>query len=183
LSNHRSHSYRTALTSLQRLKTIEHDKLEKNEESTRKLIIKEHARQLVLSELQYHTMMFSSYLKHGKTSYEWQESIDILKIITKSLSPIENNKELTSLKNNYQEIIDTIKNKLVTTNQNKERTFMAIANLKKHYENIIKISDFIEEKLNTCGKTISLKDSIFADKSNDNLSPVEYHRRCALNIC
>lgn len=194
-------SYRTALTSLQRLKTIEHDKLEKNEESTRKLIIKEHARQLVLSELQYHTMnitlpkpiqplllnnwstyMFSSYLKHGKTSYEWQESIDILKIITKSLSPIENNKELTSLKNNYQEIIDTIKNKLVTTNQNKERTFMAIANLKKHYENIIKISDFIEEKLNTCGKTISLKDSIFADKSNDNLSPVEQQVLSSKNI-
>ncbi|VAW62953.1 hypothetical protein MNBD_GAMMA10-1973, partial [hydrothermal vent metagenome] len=49
-------SFRTALTSLQRLTTIEQKKLKQNEDVTRKQFIQEHARQLVLSELQYHTM-------------------------------------------------------------------------------------------------------------------------------
>ncbi len=185
-------SFRTALTSLQRLKTIENKKLKENEESTRSLIIREHARQLVLSELQYHTMnitlpkpiqplllnnwstyMFYCYLKYGKTSYEWQESIDILKIITKSLIPIKNSKELTSLKNNYQEIVDTIQYKLSSTKQNKEKAYLAISNLSKHYQTIINNSNFVEEKINEPENTILLKDSVFADKSNDVLSPIE----------
>ncbi len=185
-------SFRTALTSLQRLKTIENKKLKENEESTRNLIIREHARQLVLSELQYHTMsitlpkpvqplllnnwstyMFSCYLKYGKTSYEWQESIDILKIITKSLTPIKNSHELTSLKNNYQEIVDTIQYKLSSSKQNKEKAYLAISNLSKHYQSIINNSDFAEETINEPENTILLKDSVFADKSNDALSPIE----------
>jgi len=194
-------SFRTALTSLQRLKTIEHKQLKQNEDVTRNQIVKEHARQLVLSELQYHTMniklakpiqplllnnwstyMFACYLKFGKSSYEWQESIDILKIITKSLNPIHTREEWTSLKNNYQEIVTTVRTKLSTTKQNKEKSYMATANLKKHYENTIKNSDFFEEEALTEDEDESLKDSVYADKSRDKPSPVEKKEQTSREI-
>jgi len=194
-------SFRTALTSLQRLKTIEAKKLKQNEDVTRIQIVKEHARQLVLSELQYHTMniklakpiqpillnnwstyMFSCYLKFGKSSYEWQESIDILKIITKSLTPVKNRNEWSTLKNNYEEIISTITTKLATTKQNKERSFMATANLKRHYERTINDSEFFEEKALAQVEQIALKDSAFADKSQDKPSPIEVKSKSSKEI-
>jgi len=194
-------SFRTALSSLQRLKTIEHKKLKQNEEVTRVQIVKEHARQLVLSELQYHTMsiklakpvqplilnhwstyMFGCYLKFGKSSYEWQESIDILKIITKSLRPIKNREEWISLKNNYQEIVSTIRKKLATTKQNKEKSYIATSNLKKHYSSLISNSSFFEDKVLIEENNIPLKDSIFADKSQDKPSPVETEEKNSKDI-
>jgi len=194
-------SFRTALTSLNRLKTIEHKNLKQNEDVTRKQIVKEHARQIVLSELQYHTMniklakpiqplllnnwstyMFGCYLKFGKSSYEWQESIDILKIITKSLSSIRNREEWTSLKNNYEEIVSTVTNKLATTKQNKEKSYMATFNLKKHYEKTINSSEFFEEKALAEEDENSLKDSVYADKSNDKPSPIEQKEQSSKDI-
>lgn len=194
-------SFRTALTSLQRLKTIETKKLKQNEDVTRVQIVKEHARQLVLSELQYHTMniklakpiqpillnnwstyMFGCYLKFGKSSYEWQESIDILKIITKSLTPVKSRNEWTNLKNNYEEIVVTVTTKLATTKQNKERSFMATANLKRHYERTINDSEFFEEKALAVVEDISLKDSVYADKSLDKPSPIEVKAKTSKEI-
>ncbi|VAW62881.1 hypothetical protein MNBD_GAMMA09-3379 [hydrothermal vent metagenome] len=194
-------SFRTALSSLQRLTTIEHKKLRQNEDVTRKQFIQEHARQLVLSELQYHTMevklprpvqplllnnwstyMFSCYLKFGKSSYEWQESIDILKIITKSLMPINNQEGWNSLKNNYHEIVNTVRTKLELTKQSKERIFMATANLSKHYEKAIKDSEFFEADAIEKERNKQLKDSIYADKSNDSLSPVEKQAKSAQSL-
>lgn len=183
-------SFRTAATSLQRLTTIEQKKLKQNEDVTQKQIIQEHARQLILSELQYHTMniklpkpvqplllnnwssyMFYCYLRFGKTSYEWQESIDILKIVTKSLAPLKSFDEWKSLKGSYKDIIHTLQEKLDTTKQNKEKAFMAIANLKRHYESTINASEFYAEK--SGNEAILIKDSVFADMSQDEMSPLE----------
>jgi len=194
-------SFRTALTSLQRLKTIETKKLKQNEDVTRVQIVKEHARQLVLSELQYHTMniklakpiqpillnnwstyMFSCYLKFGKSSYEWQESIDILKIITKSLTPVKNRNEWVTLKNNYEEIVSTITEKLATTKQNKEKSFMATANLKRHYEKTINSSEFFEEKALKEVEAKPLKESVYADSSQDKPSPIEVKAKSSKEI-
>jgi len=194
-------SFRTALSSLQRLTTIENQKLEQNEGDTRKQFIKEHARQLVLSELQYHTMnmklpkpiqplilnnwstyMYGCYLKYGKSSYEWQESIDILKIVTKSLKPVQDRENWVSLKHNYQEIVATVKTKLATTRQNKEKAFMAIGNLNRHYENTINKSEFFEEKIAKAKADSNLKDSVYADKSKDQPSPLEKKAKSAASI-
>lgn len=191
-------SFRTALTSLQRLTTIEHKKLKQNEDVTQKQIIQEHARQLVLSELQYHTMniklakpvqplllnnwstyMFGCYLRFGKSSYEWQESIDILKIITKSMTPVTSRNEWLSLKNTYQEIVTTVEDKIASTKQNKEKAFLAIGNLKKHYEKTINKSEYFEEKAKLAEKDIALKDSVYADSSKDELSPFEKQAQTA----
>jgi len=194
-------SFRTALSSLQRLTTIEQKKLRQNEDVTRKQFIQEHARQLVLSELQYHTMnvklakpvqplllnnwstyMFGCYLKYGKGSYEWQESIDILKILTRSLGTVSNHEEWHSLKNNYHEIVNTVQDKLATTKQNKERIFMATANLRKYYEKTINSSEFFEQAAVEKENDKHLKDSIYADNSNDSLSPAEEKARSAQSL-
>ena len=48
---------------------------------------------------------------------------------------------------------------------------MAIANLKRHYENTINASEFYAEKIGN--EAISIKDSVFADMSQDEMSPLE----------
>jgi len=128
------------------------------------------------------TYMFGCYLKFGKSSYEWQESIDILKIITKSLTPIKTHGEWHSLKNNYHEIVNTVQDKLATTKQSKERIFMAAANLKKHYEKTINSSEFFEQTAVKKEGDKHLKDSIYADKSKDDLSPVEKQAKSAQSL-
>ena len=115
--------------------------------------------------------MYSCYLRFGKTSYEWQESIDILKIVTKSLAPLDSHDDWKSLKSSYLDITHTVEEKLQTTKQNKEKAFLAISNLKRHYEASLEGSEYYQEAAKT--ESVSIKDSVFADMSNDELSPVE----------
>ncbi|MCW9012891.1 MAG: DUF1631 domain-containing protein [Gammaproteobacteria bacterium] len=157
-------SFHTALSSLNRLTVIEKEKLDQNEKITRKNIIKEHARQIVLTQLQYHTMkkpipkpvqplilkywstlMFHTYIRNGKDSKEWNEAVGILKLLTNTLHSIKEKNEWWSLKTTYKEIVYTVSEKLNSTKQCKEKMFMAVRNLERIYETILEKSGFTED--------------------------------------
>ncbi|MDH5472493.1 MAG: DUF1631 domain-containing protein [Gammaproteobacteria bacterium] len=154
-------SFNTALKALERLGSNEKLSQEKNEKETRQIILKEHARQIILAELQFHlkdkilpkssqqlvlrnwsTLMFHSYARHGKQSDEWNEAINILKLLIKTLQPPKNRGEYLSLKDNHMALVHTINDMLGETKQNKELIHNAIHSLKLTYQNLLEASEF-----------------------------------------
>ncbi len=154
-------SFTTALASLNRLTGIENQKHQQNEAEAKKTILKEHARQVILTELQYHTMhmelpkavqplilnhwstlMFHIYVRFGKDSSEWSEIVGILRLMTKTLKPIENENDWMSVNCLYKSIVSSVKSKLGESNQNKEKVYLAIKNLENTYLKALGSSEF-----------------------------------------
>ena len=142
-------SFNTTLTALSRLLTIEKNKHDEKEIETHKQILKEHARQIILTELKHQTkgkvlpspikplivkhwsnLMLNIYLHHGNKSKEWINAADILQQLIHSLQPISSKIELLLLKNNSEELIERIKTELYKTKQNKESIDSSIKTLK-----------------------------------------------------
>ena len=157
-------SFTTALSSLNRLTGIEKQKHEQNEAEAKKTILKEHARQVILTELQYQTMhlelpkavqplilnhwstlMFHVYARHGKDSNEWSEIIGILRLLTKTLKPIEDKDDWLAVNCLYKSIVSSVKSKLGETNQNKEKVYLSIKNLENTYKKVLETSEFAIE--------------------------------------
>ena len=112
-------------------------KAKEQEEQT--TIIREHARGVVISELRdltsnkeipdkiqplllknWSTLMFNRHIKHGKESYEWMESILLLKLLLKCLQPIEQQSHWTFLNKNHSALIETVNDELYDTKQDKD---------------------------------------------------------------
>lgn len=113
-------SFQNALDKLNEINLQHNDIIEENERQTQKLVLQEHARQVVLSELKHHarnstipkavqplilkhwsTLMFHRYLHHGKNSNEWNESIDMLDKLLQSLKPVKR----ADIQNYHNELI------------------------------------------------------------------------------
>lgn len=175
-------SFRTALASLKRLTDIEQKKQKQNEQQTKQQILHEHARQIVLTELQFHTMsckipksvqplilnhwstlMFHCYIKFGNNSEQWNEATDLLNLMIQTLKPVSSKEEWISLQNLYMGIVNTVKELLSETRQNKEKVYMAVNNLKNTYIKILTDSEYFEEtdtpeNLNTTLDSIPVSD-------------------------
>lgn len=158
-------SFRTALTSLQRLKTIELEKQTKNEQQIRKQILQEHARQIVLTELQAHimnvklpravqplilnhwsTLMFQKYVKFGKDSDEWRQATSVLKLLCDILKPIESEEQWDYVNGIYKATCEKIQTMLEATPQSKEKIFLAMNNLNKFFQHSLETSRFYKEE-------------------------------------
>ena len=190
--------FNTAQQSLRRLTDIEKNKHEKTEKQTQHLIKIEYARQLVLKELQYYTLnisipeiiqplilshwstlMFNRFINYGKDSIEWREAVGILRLLMKSLRPVETREDWVALRSIYKGIVNSIRSSLNDSRQNKEKTFMATSNLNNYYFKIISESEFFTEsnrdnETNENSENYNILDC-FNNKEFDNLdlSPIE----------
>lgn len=142
-------SFHTAFKALNRLKTIEQGKLDDNEKQTQKNILKEHARQSVLTALQFHigntslpkavqplilkqwsTLMFHRFIRFGKDSPQWSECIDILNEVMTSITKAECHKDLIKIKDAQHNLHHEVEALLHETKLNKEHIHNAVNSLK-----------------------------------------------------
>lgn len=171
-------TFNTALTSLSRLTDIEKKKQELNEVQTRQQIRQEHARQLVMAELQFHmigkiipknvqplilkywsTLMFHACIRFGKDSIQWKQSVVMLRRMVNSLQPINNEDAWVFLKGNYKHLVSGIKQALDETKQSKEHIYGAVQLLNRTYETMLADSP---HQSNT-SKHITASANAFAD--------------------
>jgi Protein of unknown function (DUF1631) len=132
-------SFHTSLKALIRLRNIEQGKLDENEQQTKKNILKEHARQSVLSSLQFHigktalpkamqtlilkqwsTLMFQTFIRCGKDSDQWNECTDILSKMITGIKKSECHEDLFLIKDIQDDIHLRAENLLRETKINKE---------------------------------------------------------------
>ena len=180
-------SFQLASDELNKLTEKEQEKFQDNEKKTQRNILQEHARQVVLAELQYHvmnkelpktvhplvlkhwsTLMFHRYIRHGKNSHEWNESIDLLKLIIKSLQPAESYDDWTSIKSNYPELVETIRNELHDTKQDKDAVNTSLDALNQAFEDVLERSEFSEQE------------QAMEETSSEELSNTEYDEEASI---
>lgn len=154
-------TFQNTLSSLSRLQKIENEKQAQNEKQTRQQILKEHARQMVLTELQYHvksknlpkavqplvlkfwsTVMYRRFLKYGDNSNQWHEAVNILKVIVKTTQPPKTMDDWFALKTYHETLVDTVGELLHESGQSKEHIFNATRSLEKTYQTILEESAF-----------------------------------------
>lgn len=161
-------SFQKALDSLNRISNKEFDSCQKNEQHTQKSILREHARKIVLAELQilaknkniskkneplvlklWPTHMYHQYINFGKDSEQWNESVSTLKLIINSLQLPTNQKELQQLVNKQDDILQLIEDKLVESHQKLQAINLAIYALSETFLELINQADIPDPEENS----------------------------------
>ena len=156
-------SFHTALKALNRLEKIEQGKQDENEKQTKQRILKEHARQFVLTELQHQvgkkdlpktiqplilkywsTVMFHRFIRHGKNSSQWNIAVDLLTRIIRSTRPAKSHGELIQLIDSQDDLINLISPLLNEIKIEKEKSLAILKALKVTMQ---KVFDFSEKAL------------------------------------
>ncbi len=158
-------SFNTALTALYRLTAIENDKTGKQEEETQKAIFKEHARQIVLNELQRQTykkviqkelkplilkqwaaLMFQRFIKYGKDSRQWEEIVTLLRHVVYSVQPVLTSEQWVLLNNDSDILISDIEAQLNTTKLSPGGIDASVTALREIHSRLIETSEFFQEE-------------------------------------
>jgi len=145
-------SFERAVDELQKLITIEEEVAAENESIEQLEIIKDHARDVVLTEMRHlttnkkvpksvqplvlkhwPTMMCNRYVSHGKESSEWLLSLMLLKLLMKCLQPINNRSQWQILNDNHQPLIEAMNDELYETQQDREEIDAQISALQQTF--------------------------------------------------
>lgn len=145
-------SFQQALDSLNKLFDKEQGVCQKKEDHTQKRILQEHARKIVLQELQLYahgkiinkkseplvlklwpTRMYQQYIHHGKDSEQWLNSVNTLRLIINSIQIPTSQKELQYLVTNQDVLLQKVQDELYESNQDMDSVNLAIYTLSESY--------------------------------------------------
>ena len=153
-------SFQQALDDLNKLFDKELSICQRKENHTQKRILQEHAKKIVLQELQqlahgkvinkkseplilklWPTQMYQQYVTHGKDSDQWNESVNTLRLIINSIQKPGTQKELQFLVTNQDKLLQTVQDKLYESKQDLNAINLAIYTLSETYLDTINSSD------------------------------------------
>jgi len=168
-----------------RLEEIELEELQSTSEKeklTQKTALQTHAREVVLAELQYHvmnrvlpkdsqklilkfwsTLMFHRYIKYGKNSDQWKDSVSAVNKLIQLLQPIESSQAYNQLNTEKDDILDNIHNCLLETKQNPVDIEAEINNVFLIFESTLENSAFSPSNMTEDGTYFtSVEDTEFS---------------------
>lgn len=172
------------------LEIIEQEELQATaikERHTQKMVLQAHAREIVLSELQHHvkdktlpknahklilkhwsTHMFHQYIKYGKSSPNWRESVSIVVQLINLLQPIESSQGYFLLSSEKDKLLDVIHNTLLATQQNPVEIEKEVNNIFLIFEDMLKNNPYtIAEKSHSETYFISVADGAQSNEGED----------------
>jgi hypothetical protein len=149
-------SFYKAVDALHKIIHIEEKTSANNEKEEQRSIIKEHARTVVVAELRKYstgrcipkdvqplilkhwaTLMFNRYIRHGNESELWTQSSMLCKLIIDMLQPVKHKFQLKQLSNQYNALIEVVKDELYDTNQDRTSIDIQLTILKSTLEKMI----------------------------------------------
>jgi len=153
-------SFQQALDDLNKLFNKEINTCQRKENHTQKRILQEHAKKIVLQELQqlahgktiskkseplilklWPTQMYQQYINYGKDSDQWTESVNTLRLIINSIQKPTTQKELQFIVSNQDKLLQTVQDKLYESKQDLNAINLAIYTLSETYLDTINSSD------------------------------------------
>ncbi len=184
-------SFEISTKNLIDIETAEHYKTAEKEKVTQLIALQKHAREVVLTELQYHlknktlpqaaknlifknwsTLMFHRYIKHGKNSNEWSDSILIISKFIQLLQPIESSYAHNLLQTEKDTTLNELYNQLTLTKQNPTEIEAEINCISNHLKNILSNSTFDPLKKGKENSYFSnISDSNITDGTDPSLEP------------
>ena len=133
---------------------------DKTEKKQQKQILFEHARHIVVTQLKmvssnrkipnqvkplvlknWASLMINRYLRHGRGSSSWIQSVLLLKLLLKCMQPICFQSQYNLVKNNHMALVEAVNDELYETQQNKNDIADQIVSLKTHFLNLISCYD------------------------------------------
>ncbi|RDH82795.1 MAG: hypothetical protein DIZ80_11005 [endosymbiont of Galathealinum brachiosum] len=149
------------------LESIELDELQitaKEEKETQKSVLQKHAREVVLAELKHlvtnktlpkisqklvlkfwSTLMYHRYIKYGKNSDDWRDSVHIVNNLIKLLQPVESSQAYNTLSTEKDDALDAIHTNLLNTKQNPVDIETEVNNVFLTFESTLNESAFNPE--------------------------------------
>ena len=133
---------------------------DETEKQQQKQVLQEHARHIVITQLKmiscnkkipnevrplvlkhWSTLMLNRYIRHGRDSQQWMQSVLLLKLLLKCMQPIRYPSQLALVKNNHMALIEAVNDELYETRQDKESIREQINTLKAHFVKMIEDYD------------------------------------------
>ncbi|HEB81701.1 MAG TPA: DUF1631 family protein [Gammaproteobacteria bacterium] len=122
------------------------------EKKEQKKILQAHAKDIVVNQLKmvtcnrkvpgevrplvlkhWSTLMLNRYIRHGRNSEEWVQSVLLLKLMLKCMQPIRFRSQYQLVKNNHLALVEAVNDELYQTRQDKESINDQVAKLKQHF--------------------------------------------------
>ncbi len=190
-------SFQNTIDKLNLLIQNEDEQQIENEINAQKEALQEHARQVVLRELQHHsknkvipkavqplilkhwsTLLFHQYIKSGKDSDPWHDTVSLLKLILKSLQPIQSKDEWLSVNKHHKSLTETIQDTLSQTKQNPSEIELAISALQNTYEQMLatskyKVNEPLIENNDDINEKSDFNNIVYLTPEDNTPSPIE----------
>ncbi len=157
---------------------------DKTEKQQQKQILQKHARHIVVTQLKmlscnrkipnqvrplvlknWATLMLNRYIRHGRGSSPWIQSVLLLKLLLKCMQPIRFQSQYNLVKSNHMALIEAVNDELYETQQDKNDIADQIVTLKTHFLNLISHYDL--KIINETDKN-QIKEEQFDASSDDN---------------
>ncbi len=121
-----------------------------------KQVLQEHARNIVITQLKmvscekqipdkvrplilkhWSTLMLNRYIRHGRSSQQWVQSVLLLKLLLKCLQPIHFQSQLKMIENNHLALLEALNDELFQTQQNQHDISDQITQLRAYFLDLI----------------------------------------------
>ena len=149
-------SFEQANARLRKLIEIERNLTRKIERQEQRAIVYANARQVIVDEVRHITckkhipgnviplitrswpsLMINRYVKHGCHSWEWLESVMLMKLLIKCLQPIRTDSQWQTVWNNHLALVDAVHEELAGTRQDQEAIEKYIEQLKQTFMELL----------------------------------------------
>lgn len=160
------------------------------EKHQQKQILQNHAKNIVITQLKmvscnkqipnqvrplvlknWSTLMLNRYIRYGRESSQWIESVMLLKLLLKCMQPIQYPSQYNLVKSNHMALIEAVNDELYATKQDKNEIADQIATLKLHF---LKMIDEYGLKLVDDNNEEIPREEIFDESAED--TEEELHR-------
>jgi hypothetical protein len=149
-------TFEKAVDDLENIIKNEEQLTTQTERQQQKKILQEHARNIVISQLKmvscekqipnnvrplvlkhWSTLMLNRYIRHGRSSEQWVQSVMLLKLLLRCIQPIKYPSQYDLLKKNHMALIETVTDELYHTQQDKMAIKKQMAELKSYFIQMI----------------------------------------------
>ena len=153
-------AFEKAVDELQDIISKEQVLTDETERKQQQQILQEHAKHIVITQLKmvscnkkipaeirplvlkhWSTLMLNRYIRHGRNSSEWVQSVLLLKLLLKCMQPIQFQSQYQMIKDNHSALLEAVNDELFETQQNKDDISSQISELKQHFLQMIKAYD------------------------------------------
>ena len=162
------------------------------ERQQQRKILQEHARNIVITQLKmvscdkkipgnvrplilkhWSTLMLNRYIRHGRDSEQWVQSVLLLKLLLRCIQPIKYRSQLQLVKDNRDALLQAVNEELFETQQNKDDIKAQIAQLKAHFAELVREHEltFVDENNDVISEEEILQES--TDNTEEELQKIQ----------
>lgn len=153
-------AFEKAADELQEIINKEKTLTDETERKQQQKILQEHAKHIVITQLKmvscnkkipndvrplvlkhWSTLMLNRYMRHGRNSEQWMQSVLLLKLLLKCMQPIQYQSQLNLVKSNHMALVEAVNDELYETQQDKSEIKNHIASLKAHFLQLLEDYD------------------------------------------